>query len=725
MLGGMLGGRGVLAAATAILADGVIALTVLLSAGGYGHAVFSRVAPDDAPGGLVVATAAALGLWLLGMAVLLIGSLVRGALILLVWWPIVLVGMGIALRRLQNARRPLALPARCGGRNLVWVIVAAAAAVWLAGAMMPPGWLGGLSESVAVQSSASKLRVLWAMTGDSAQILGRHLQLPREFFQAGQVRCLSHNVYSHHPLGTEMLALLGMCLRGGAGEGVYAGKLIVGLFGVLAVAGVFGGLRDDGFRARAATALLASAPWCLYLAGAALPELAWVCYLTLGLLWVRQWLARPTGSAAAAVGLCVGGALGAGYAALGLVAGPVLVVMLASAVISRARVTHVALAAALAAGMFAPWMIRTAAATGNPVWPLATSSLGQGHWDEQAAQRWSSAQGPGGPLAVALPPGAQEPPAIGRGLRVAGFFLGPGMAMRVMGRQAMVLHTYLGDCVLLVLAGTLVGMFVRPRGPAGWDWAVLAVLAIQVLAWSWAGAKPARSAAVCVVPVALLCAGGLTRLAGVREVPWIRQTPAAGGRWGLAPAAVLLVVAAGWNVLLARDFWTKHRRLDPAAPPACPTAQYAQRVRLFRAANTLAGPAQLAMIGDDRAFYFPPAARYATAFDEHPLADVLRRAATGEQLAAGLRREGVTHVYVAWSRLDRFAATIGLSDELDPARLRRQMAGWEVVDAPLPKPATATGSAPASGPASAAQPLFALYAVPAAAGAPGSPPAQR
>ena len=71
---------GFVQAMTVILTDGIMAVLVLVAAGGYGYAIFRLAAPEGTPRLLGLATAAALGLWLLSTAVLVVGSAVGGAL---------------------------------------------------------------------------------------------------------------------------------------------------------------------------------------------------------------------------------------------------------------------------------------------------------------------------------------------------------------------------------------------------------------------------------------------------------------------------------------------------------------------------------------------------------------------------------------------------------------------------------------------------------------------
>ena len=53
-----------------------------------------------------------------------------------------------------------------------------------------------------------------------------HLQGPKEFFQAGRITMLPHNVYTSFPFLTEMLSLLGMVIRDDWYWGALAGKAV-------------------------------------------------------------------------------------------------------------------------------------------------------------------------------------------------------------------------------------------------------------------------------------------------------------------------------------------------------------------------------------------------------------------------------------------------------------------------------------------------------------------
>ena len=628
------------AAMVIILTDGIMALLVLTAAGGFGWAVLRSFRPEQSPTLLCLATAAVLGLWMLSTAVLVVGSLIPGALTMYLWWSV--VGGGVVLAAVMSRRRFTAhrqpsvgcSPASTEATkphgmftvgSLLWILPATAAGLWLAGAVMPPGWLGNL-------------------TMDSYDVLEYHLQLPREYYHAGQIATLNHNVYSHYPLGMEMLFLLGMCLRGGAYEGVHLAKLMPGLFGVIMVTGVLGGtgfqpVQSERFRARAAAVLLATSPWVIYLSGLAMVEPAQFCCLALAMLWLRQWMGKPSVRTAVIIGAMLGAACAVKYLSVGLVAGPVLAVMLIASV-ARRRIAHVALAGGAAVLLFSPWFLRNTADTGNPVFPLATGLFGQGHFSDESAARWRDGHASGYHLPVPVPPDYRPPERQpSRSERFFAF---------LSGRIPYDTQPAIGAGVLALAVATVLAMFLRLRASKPWEWAVLGVLVIQMVVWAFfTRDMPARFIAPAIVPLSLLAAGGLGRLWGEGR---LRKT-----------ITVLLLVAAGvWNLVPAWNYLNnpaQHRRLGVLDIP---------------------GPVML--IGESRAFYFPPHSVYATVFDEHPLVGIVGRSGSPDEATVEIRRMGVTHVFVSWVEIDRLSHSYGWPAEMSAERLRRLFASWKVVD---------------------------------------------
>ena len=61
-------------------------------------------------------------------------------------------------------------------------------------------------------------------------VLEYHLQGPKEYFQAGRIAFLPHNVYTSMPFGVEMLHLVGMEVLGDWWWGGLVGQLLVALY---------------------------------------------------------------------------------------------------------------------------------------------------------------------------------------------------------------------------------------------------------------------------------------------------------------------------------------------------------------------------------------------------------------------------------------------------------------------------------------------------------------
>ena len=603
------------AIATAIMELGTVGL-VLIAAGGWGQLVLRHVAPRSTGRMFRAVTACAVGLWMLSVAMLAMGTFV-GIPNMWVSWSV--VGAGVILGGLQSRRaaRNWKIPRRVRRRTLLWILLGGCVGIWLVGAVRPPGFIGAT---------------------DAYDVLEYHLQVPREFFLAGHISPLQHNCYSYFPLGVEMLFLFGMSLRGGAYEGVYLAKMMHGAFGILAVAGVFSALRRDENEKRRglfAGLILASTPGVLYLSWLAFVELSVVCYLMLAVLWVREWLRESAWRAAGCVGICLGAACSMKYLSVGFVAAPVLLVMLIASLRRGKRIAQTALAALITLLLFLPWGVRNAVYTGNPVFPLATSVFGPGHWSPQEAQRWRDGHGPAHKPPVPVPPGWEKTAHPGRVEMLWNNFLsderfGP-IAMIIAG---------VSICALLA---TRRSMHLFP-----WDWALLGVLIFQVAVWmSTSRGMPWRFLVPAAVPIALLGAGGLARLV---SAPLWRG---AGGT--LAGAVILGAVLV--NLLLGSFAYL--RTINTWDVPPYPAQRIANEQYPYLLAAKLPPGSRILLLGSATGFYFPPGTIYATVFDRQPLDEAGGKSISGAERLAGLRGMGVTHILVAWGEIWRLGGTYG------------------------------------------------------------------
>lgn len=258
-----------------------------------------------------------------------------------------------------------------------WLLVALApwALVVLLGSMLPP----------------------WAY-----DVREYHLQAPKEWFQAGRIDFVPHNIYANMPLGSELLSLWGMILvppSGGPARyltapppadawwwGAMTGKTVMGCYSLLATAAVILlGRRVHSPAAGVLAGLLfLTTPWIATLAVAGYNEgpVAMYAALTwLVLFRASEELARPVrGRLHLLAGVLAGSAVACKYPpALFLVVpamGWVLVQAWLHAAGLRAPARGWAAATALVlflAGALAGcglWLGKNGVLSGNPVYPL-------------------------------------------------------------------------------------------------------------------------------------------------------------------------------------------------------------------------------------------------------------------------------------------------------------------------------------------------------------------
>lgn len=122
-----------------------------------------------------------------------------------------------------------------------------------------------------------------------------HLQVPKEWYQAGRVQFLPHNVYGNMPLGAEMHVVLGMMLTATWADwwwGALVGKTVMASFAPLTALGLFAVLRRyvSKLAAGAAAVVYLSTPWVVYVSITGLNEGVVGCYalMAVAAMWIWQ-----------------------------------------------------------------------------------------------------------------------------------------------------------------------------------------------------------------------------------------------------------------------------------------------------------------------------------------------------------------------------------------------------------------------------------------------------
>ncbi len=225
-----------------------------------------------------------------------------------------------------------------------------------------------------------------------------HLEGPKEYFLAGKIELLPHNVYTSMPFGIEMMHLLGMESMNDWWRGALAGQFVVMTFAIWAGWMIWLTARRWGSSIAAWCALLVylTTPWVYRLASISYVE-GPMCAFHAALVWAagRAWESEGTSRNRfwGLAGLLAGGAFVCKYP--GLVSAVVPFGLLSIAASRRARTLAPSFAFAAGCALAtSPWLIKNLIDTGNPVYPLAYRLFGGVPWDAALDAKWSGVHGP-------------------------------------------------------------------------------------------------------------------------------------------------------------------------------------------------------------------------------------------------------------------------------------------------------------------------------------------
>lgn len=644
--------------------DGVFPLAVVVAAAGYGAWPARWLTPRATRGQMAV-LAAALGLGVLGLATLalgLTGALTQISAAALIVGGVALgcaaiarkpaldeksqgaTGQPIGRESLVRAGRPdhPSLSHRAVGERssespdpapsgrgaglriaLLSVGLAIPALVAAAGATLPPG-------------------VLWIEEGRGYDVLEYHLQAPREWYEAGRITFLPHNVYASFPQQMESLYLLLMALRGDAHAAAIPAQMLHLMCGALALLAI--GVWSKPGWPRVAAVLAASAPWLVIVGVLAYVELGMLLFAAVaaGLLLSQLRMNRPDRGAMFAAGLAAGLAGGCKYTAIVLVAIAGWIAWMAlSRAAWRARVAPGAIFALGAALAFAPWAARNLAFTGDPVYPFGWRVFHGAAWSDEQAAQWD------------------------RGHRVQPEHTG------FAGRAKLAARELFGHFAVVDAADAAtgfrashfgVGIWIVPLLALGVGWrsreaACCAIwFGILLLAWIALTHMPGRFAIPAIAPLALFVGRG----ASDRVVP----------RWSgpiVAGVALIASLLGGWQI--TRQFGAETRSWADAVGVDS-ALQFAGDVEAFlspeaQPLNALPADAYVWIIGGATPFYTLTKNHYTVVFSRDPWLE-FAQTADADAAVAWLRERGVTHVQFAWSEITRLRRTYGFAELVTP-----------------------------------------------------------
>jgi hypothetical protein len=610
--------------------------------------------------------AAPLGLGSLSLLILVFGAI--GVLHCPVWITLIALMAAIGILRLRFMAGSSRHPTHAGNFPVdrkksifwLWLLTAPFLSASLLAACNPPG-------------------LIWSEEGYGYDVLEYHLQMPKEYFEAGRITYAPHNVYANFPSNVEMLYLLGMIVRGNAIEAGTIANFIHLSFAVLLVFAASMAVSFHSARAGIITAVsLGTVGWLPYLSGLAYVENAMLFFgMTALAFWLRAVFQTTPDNTdktaqtkrdsiitlASLAGLTAGFACGCKYPALPLIAIPVALAWFLYNARWPARLKHFLVFSAACLLTASPWFIKNFVHTGNPVFPLA-HTLFQTYppgwtsleaerwqhahtWTDHASQRAPDSLGPS-------PKGSQWLNDIQQRLTHLWNYL-PGDHYQRFGPS------------LFVLAA--IGCWTARRHRAAR--ALLLMIILQLAIWLFATHVYARFAVVLLIPLAALA--GLS-------------TYGAPALWRTRIIIMIISLGALWNLMFVLRLHSAESM--PQVPASLITQGQLPGFEFIGFVNQELPPdARLLLIGEARPFYLAHAADYHTVFNHHPLAEI---AETGSPLEIinWLRETRYTHLLVNWAEVQRLRATYGFSEAITPemfASLER--AGLTLVHA-QPHPAT-------------------------------------
>ena len=232
-----------------------------------------------------------------------------------------------------------------------------------------------------------------------------HLQGPREWFEAGRIFNLDHNVYTTFPFLSEMLSLAAMVLHGDKWSGAISGKLSLTVFQFLSATCAWAIARRWCGKTAAAIAALVvmSTPWTTRISIIAYAEGA-ISFYIISSAMTALLAANATNPAArksfcGLAGFLAGSAMASKYPGVISAVIPVglflLIVMLRSEHNSEKRYATTAKLAAIytlaVLAAIGPWLVKNAVVNHNPVYPLAYNVFGGRDWHPEMDAKWKRA----------------------------------------------------------------------------------------------------------------------------------------------------------------------------------------------------------------------------------------------------------------------------------------------------------------------------------------------
>lgn len=459
-----------------------------------------------------------------------------------------------------------------------------------------------------------------------------HLQVPKEWYAAGQITVLPHNIYSGMPMGAEMWALLPMVFQPWESDwyfGALTGKLVMGLFTLLTAGLLYGaGKRLAGIWAGRAAAISAlGVPWLIYQSGTGLVDGVWAFYTLAAVYPVLIVLTRseeqehnfPLAGLATLSGLMAGMAFSVKYPALLMAVLPVLGLWI---FVVRTDWKTLGMYTAAVTLIVAPWLIKNTIATHNPVYPLAGNLFPEEERTADQIQQWNR---------------AHQVPSNAEGNKYS------------VGQLTSGISTFLGRSPwagMTIVPLAIVALWIAPRR-LSLPLAIL--LAVCWIVW-WGFSHRLERFLIPAIPLGCLLAG-----LGAQRI-----SESSLGRYALR-TWLILGLLCGFTLANQPD----SIRLAPWIFVSLESLRESYTSEAIAYLNEHAQPGDVVLAtGDAEMFYLQPPVLYHTCFDDPPLGPLVGMTATERR--RWLDERNIQWVYVDWTEIERFRSpgNYGFPDEV-------------------------------------------------------------
>ncbi|MGY8769293.1 MAG: hypothetical protein ACKVH8_12820 [Pirellulales bacterium] len=477
-------------------------------------------------------------------------------------------------------------------------------------------------------------------------VIEYHLQVPKEWYQAGRIEFLPHNVYAQMPMGAEMFSLLAMIFIPGEDcwfAGALVGKTIIALFAPLTALAVYCAAKRwiSQQAAIVAAIVVISTPWITKVAVTGLVDGVWAFYGFLALYAVLIWwfantsnheksdenrLVIDSGNAVKLLflaGLLAGFAVACKYPALPLYVIPLAVwIAVGRKKFDWKPVLIFGCGVLIACGL---WFGKNWVQTGNPTYPLLGTTFGGESRTAEKIAQWDAAH--------AVPTDNQ-----GRRFSDTAII----NAVQKIGWKSP------WTCVLLIPLIVL-SLFTKHRKLVG---LLLGFSAFYLLVW-WTATHRYDRFLIPLVPIGALLAGvGASWLSG-RLGQLCTNT-----LLGLSLLICFLMINSLYSIQIDDRLFVSLDELRKSQEQGREAIEFLN--------NHVDKNKTVLMTGDSAPFYLKPQYLYHTCFDDSPLQPLIGK--TAEQRHQYLQQHEIGYVYVNWSEIRRFLSpgNYGFPDYVTP-----------------------------------------------------------